>query len=232
MIAAWLASGIVGSIVNVGAKFAGDVANSIVNGKWTGSSWQSYVGAAAGGFVQGTVLVVAGPAAAGAAGAATETLLTNGLNMATGVEGYRKEDGYGLGNLLSDTAVSTANGAISGFTFGAAAKYLKIPKITSGQGNFAAVWKQVTTKAQKGLISNISTKTMMKGIVSYGVVGTADAVICNLIDRTKEEFNNSIEAIKNDFIQFIVDDYRLGRKLPCGFRNIFRTHPTATCSTT
>ena len=188
-IVAWLAGGIVGAVGNCAVKFAGDVVKSVKNGKWSGSSWQSYVGTAAGGFVQGSVFVVAGPTAAGAAGAATETLVTNGLNMATGVKGYRKEDGYTVGKLLGDTAISGAKGAAAGFVFGKAGecmtKYVKIPGITTGRGSFAAVWKQVMTKANRDIIANVSMKTVMKGIVAYGFCRGVDKMIGKGIEEIK-----------------------------------------------
>ena len=37
----------------------------------------------------------------------------------------------------------------------------EIPGITSGKGNYSAVWKQVMTKAQRGIIENVTMKTMM-----------------------------------------------------------------------
>ena len=75
-VVAWLAGGIVGAVANVAVKAAGDVVTSIANGKPTVSSWQSYVGTAAGGFTTGTVFVASGgnTMAAGAAGAAVEKI--------------------------------------------------------------------------------------------------------------------------------------------------------------
>lgn len=177
MILAWLAGGVVGAVVNVGVKFVGDVAKSVAAGEWQGSSWKEYTGAAVGGFVEGSVTMVAGPAAGGAAGAATETLVTNGLKMATKEEGYRKEDGYGFGNLIADTAISGGIGAATGVLGDAIGKgvgkvtknlKIKIPGINKGKGSYMAVWKQLQTKAQKGLIKNMTGKSMMKGLVSEG----------------------------------------------------------------
>lgn len=205
-IAAWLAGGIVGAVINVGTKFAGDVVHSVRAGKWEGSSWQTYVGAAAGGFVQGTVLVASGgnAALAGAAGAATETALTGGLNMLTGVEGYRKEDGYTIGKLLLDTGVSTAEGAAAGAIFNWSAKYVKIPGITAGKGSFVSVFKQVMTKAERDIIFNITGKTLFKGIVAFGLVKTVDSIVNKAIeagkDITKETIKSTINKIINDIM--------------------------------
>ena len=195
MIAAWLAGGIVGAVVNVGTKFAGDVVRSVKKGKWSGSSWQEYAGTAVGGFVQGSVFTVAGPTAAGAAGAAAESLVTGGLSMATGRKGYRKEDGYTVGKLLGETALSTAKGAVDGFVWGSAAKFLKIPKITAGKGSMMSVWKQVMTKAERGIIANVTGKTLLKGLLAYGVVRTADKIISKGIDEIKEGIKERIRDL-------------------------------------
>ena len=233
MILAWLAGGIVGAAVNVGVKFAGDVVNSVKNGKWTGSSWESYVGTAAGGFVQGSVFVVAGPTAAGAAGAATETLVTGGLSMITGREGYRKEDGYNIGKLALDTAVSGAKGAAAGFTWGAAAKYVKIPGITSGRGSMAAVWKQVMTKAQRGIIANVTGKTLAKGLLSFGVVKTVDTIISKGISTVKEEAKKFAQNKAVDFIKgiFNKDTGNVSSIAPASLCGVIGVAKAATCAT-
>ena len=194
MIFAWLAGGIVGAVASGVTRLAGDVVNSVKNGKWTPSSWQDYVGDLTGGFVEGSTFVVAGPAAAGAAGAATRTVVSNGLKMATGVEGYRKEDGYSFGNLAWDTAKSAAGGAVEGFAFGQASKFIKIPTINKGRGSFEAVWKACMTKAQRGIIANVSLKTMVKALAVYGIVKPADKFIRGLYDYEKETLTDWIKG--------------------------------------
>ena len=233
MILAWLAGGIVGAVVNVGMKFAGDVINSVKNGKWTGSSWESYVGAAAGGFVQGSVFVVAGPTAAGAAGAATETLVTGGLSMITGREGYRKEDGYSIGKLALDTAVSGAEGAAAGFTWGTVANYVKVPGITSGRGSMSAVWKQVMTKAQRDIIENVTLKTLGKGLLSYGIVKTIDTIICKGISEAKEEAKKFVQNKTVDYIKgiFNKDTAGISDAVPASLCGVLGGAKAATCAT-
>lgn len=229
MIVAWLAGGIVGAVVNVGMKFAGDVVNSVASGKWTGSSWESYVGAAAGGFVEGSVFVVAGPTAAGAAGAATETLVTNGLSMIAGEKGYRKEDGYTVGKLLGDTAISGAKGAAAGFAWGAAAKYLKIPGITSGRGNMSAVWKQVMTKAQRGIIQNVTMKTLGKGLLSFGLVKTMDAIIDKGISKAKDEAKKFFTEKGKELIEKLTQGGKTA--LPASMSALVSSRNSARCAT-
>lgn len=178
-IAAWLAGGVVGAVVNVVTKVAGDVVDSMASGEVKISSWQSYVGAATGGFVSGSTFVVSGgnAALAGAAGSAAENFVTGGLNMITGETGYRKEDGYTWKNLLYSTASGAVEGAASGWVLGNAAKYIKIPGINKGRGSFQAIWKQVMTKAAKGQIANVTWRTLGKGMIAYGGVKLFDEIL-------------------------------------------------------
>lgn len=206
MIAAWLAGGIVGAVTNVVSKVAGDVVNSVKSvseGKGLQfSSWQSYVGAATGGFVSGTVFVASGgnAAVASAAGGAVETLVTGGLSMATGAKGYRKEDGYSFGKLMGETAFSAATGFTTGWAFGKATKYIKIPGITKGRGSCEAVWKQVMTKVSRGQIANVTLKTLGKGILAYGPVRMADQILVKGIDKLKDMTQGKLVDFARDMI--------------------------------
>lgn len=202
----WLAGGIVGAVVNVATKAAGDVVTSIKNRKLTVSSWQSYVGTAAGGFTSGTVLMTTGNmAVAGAAGSAVESFTTGGLSMLTQAEGYRQEDGYSWKNLVADTAKSSFEGAVTGFVFGDA-KYLKIQGITAGRGSYQAVWKQVVTKYNRGLIKNISLKTMGKGIVAYGEVRFFDQIINKGISEIEDYAKEKGEKCLRNIFDWITDN--------------------------
>ena len=194
-VAAWLAGGIVGAIANVATKAAGDVVTSVVTGKPAVSSWQSFVssyaGAAAGGFTTGSVFVASGgnTMAAGAAGAAVETFVGDGLSMVTGAKGYRKEDGYTLANLTYNTAKSAAAGGTAGAIFSSASKYIRIPKITAGKGSMASVWKQVMTKASRSQIADITWKTIGKGVIAFGGVKFFDQII----SKGKKKVTDSIK---------------------------------------
>ena len=209
MIAAWLGAGIVGAVANVATKAAGDVVNSVKNRKITVSSWQSYVGTASGGFVQGTVFVASGGnmAAAGAAGSATESLVTGGLSMATHAKGYTKEDGYSVSKLLMDTATSAGTGAVAGFAFQSASKYIKIPGINKGRGSFEAVWKQVMTKAANGTIQNITAQTLMKGLTAYGLEHFADQIIKKGVDAVKDYGKDLGKKVAQNVIDKITEKY-------------------------
>lgn len=205
-IAAWLAGGIVGAVGNIVTKAAGDVINSVKSGKIQVSSWQSYVGTAAGGFTSGTVFIATGGnmAVAGAAGSAVETFVSDGLNMVTGVEGYRKEDGYSWKNLVGNIVVDAAKGGVAGYAIGQAGKYIKIPKINKGRGSFEAVWKQVMTKASKGTIHKIALKTLGKGLVAYGGVRFFDQILQQGIKGIKDAaLDKGKEFVKNMWDKYV-----------------------------
>lgn len=214
-IAAWLASGIVGAVANVAVKAAGDVINSVKNGKVTVSSWQSYVGTAAGGFVSGTAFVASGgnAAVAQAAGSAVETFATNGLNMVSGTDGYTKADGYTWKSLLGDTMKDSADGFIAGATTGIlfsnaskVTKYFKIPGITKGTNSMSAVFVTQMKKAAHGYIKTVSGKTLMKGLISMGAMKFFDELVIKgkkaledgIKGKSKDIFNDLLDTIKRN----------------------------------
>lgn len=224
LIAAWLAGGIVGAVVRTGTKFAGDVVKTVTTGKPSFSSWQSYAGAAAGGFTEGSVFVgatiaaggnvKAGMSAAGAAGNAVDTLVTNGLSMATHAKGF---ENYSMKDLCRNTIVSTAEGAVEGFAFGAAAKHIKINGITKGRNSFQAVFKSGITKGIRYGF-NMSWKTVAKGAFAYGVIGTIDKIYGGLKDKIKDK----LKETGKDFVK------NLFQRVVSGGRNI----STAACAAT
>lgn len=210
-VVAWLAIGGVSALANVAIKAAGDVAKSVVAGEWKGSSWQSYVGTATGGFVQGATFAATGNIyAASAAGSAVESLTTNGLNMATGVQGYRKEDGYSWKNMAWDatksTAVSLVTTKASSTITKSVGKYIKIPGINKGKGSYQSVWKQLVTKTSNGTIGNISWNSIYKGAMVYGGLNFIDSAISKTFGAVKDKLKDEllpdnikkiVEAIEN-----------------------------------
>ena len=115
------------------------------------SSWQDYIAAGAGGAAAGEALLYTGPVGAGIAGGATANLVKQGLYWASG-----EQEGFDFGSLAFDTTVGGATGLIPG---------LKIPGITQGRGSYNAIFKQMTTKFQKGTISDVTSKTAAKMFV-------------------------------------------------------------------
>ena len=222
LIAAWLAGGIVGAIVRTGTKFAGDVVKTVTTGKPSFSSWQSYAGAAAGGFTEGSVFVgatiaaggnvKAGMAAAGAAGNAVDTLVTNGLSMATHAKGY---ENYSVKDLCRDTFFSSAEGAIEGFAFGNAAKHIKIKGITKGRNSFQAIFKSGITKGIRYGF-NMSWKTVAKGAFAYGIIGTVDKIYGGLKDKIKEKIKDTGKGFVKDLFKRLVNGGRGVSTAACG----------------
>lgn len=202
--AAWIAGGFVGAVAKAAGKVAGDVVKTVKTGKLH-VSWDSYIGALTSGFVSGALYATPGGAKyANTVGEAVDTLVTNGIKMARGAKGYRKEDGYSFGKLLGDTAISAGKGMATDYAFGKVAKYVKIPKITKGRGSFESVWKQAMTKAARGQIANISLKTIGKGIIAYGPVRMADQIITQGIKEVK----NTVKENLTSFGKYMVDNFK------------------------
>jgi RHS repeat-associated protein len=122
-------------------------------------------GAAVGGAIFGEGIVnmpetLGGSVVAAAAlKGATQGFVSNALQ-----QGVDNLTGDQKGFSLKSSAISTGLGAATG---GLAPKMpeLKVPGITSGQGNMRAVAKGVATKIEKGLASSMSLKTAVKGAV-------------------------------------------------------------------
>lgn len=162
---ALLVGAVVGALVSVAGTFIGDVANNILdNGfnfaAWEFSSWQTYVGAAIGGFIGGA-LGVALPGSfvlvAGITGAAS-TLATNLLEIASGVANYSV--GEILANIVIDGLVSAV--------FGKLTKGFVVKGINAGRNSFQQVFKSGVTKAWR-YGYKMSLKTAGKGFIYLGL---------------------------------------------------------------
>ena len=203
-VAIWIAGGIVGGFSNICGKFAGDVVKSIKKGKVTFSPLEEYFGAAAGGFVEGAVYVTAirtpglathSATLAGGAGASTEAFVSNGLKMLSGRKGYRKEDGYTAGKLFKDTVISGAEGAGTGFVFGKVGEYLKLKGITKGTGCWDADFRRHIHTVR---IRDMKKKTIFHGIVTQGIIKSAEHVIGETIKWGKEQITDfTKKTVKN-----------------------------------
>ena len=192
-----IATGIVGAVINEGSLLIGDAVTSYKNGKLTLSPWEKHVGKVAGGFVQGALIAtpqgaIAGGAVAGAAGGATETFVTNGLSKLFGEKGYTKKSGYTMWNLFGDTLNSGVEGAIDGFVLGKVGKYIKIPTVTKGRGNWNAVFRMLVTKSQEGIVHNMALKTFAKGLVTYGIIGMTEKFIDKGTEAVREKNSQQI----------------------------------------
>ena len=132
-----------GALIGLGAQGFAD----IVTGEFSGT--QAYVTSALGGAIAGETLLYTGnPVLAGAAGAFTTNLSNQAIDNIQG-----EKSGINRTSLAVDTAIGAATGLIKGD---------KIPGITSGRGNWAGLFKQMTTKLSNNLVSSVKPSTAAK----------------------------------------------------------------------
>lgn len=171
-----LAAGIVGAVAKVTKK----VISNAIQGKET--TWQDVLGSAVGGFVGGVVKTVPGlgSTTAGALSNAVETLVTGVANNLSGSENQTS-----WGELLWSTTKSGITGAFEGYAFGKLPDWIKIPGVTSGKGHMGAVWQQIVTKAGKGIIRNVTGKTLFKGLTYQTLAATYSGIKSGIKSRLK-----------------------------------------------
>jgi hypothetical protein len=140
-----IAFALAGAVVGV----AGRAFNDWISGEHSGL--EDYAAAAVGGAAGGWALLYMGPGTAGAAGAFTTNLVSQGLKNATG-----KQKGVDALSLATDTAVGAATGLVSG---------AKIQSITAGRNSHIALFNRMVTMAKNGTAKGISVKTAAKMVV-------------------------------------------------------------------
>lgn len=171
---------VVGGLVGVGVE--------VVRSEWSGERLTT--GDVAGAFVGGALLgegVVNAPETlggsvvlAGVARGAAVGLVSNSVQQTTDIaSGVQKQ--YSV----KSAVISTAVGGLTG-GFGAKVGTLKVPGITSGRNNMAAVAKGVRTRIASGNASRMSLKTMIKGAVG-GQVGDAGKTLLDATGKTVEQ---------------------------------------------
>ncbi|MCB2263769.1 MAG: DUF6531 domain-containing protein [Candidatus Thiosymbion ectosymbiont of Robbea hypermnestra] len=138
-----------GALVGLAGQGIGD----LISGKVSG--WEDYLGAALGGAAGGESLLYLGPIAAGAIGAGVTNLTKQTTKYLSG-----KQCKFSGSSFVFDTAVGAATGFIPG---------VRIPGITSGRNSANALFKQISTKARKGIISRIRPVTAGKMFVGRAV---------------------------------------------------------------
>jgi RHS repeat-associated protein len=154
-----------GGLIGLGSQAVSDLI------AWDVSDWEDYAGSFVGGAITGEAtlytpllgpLAPVGVAGASALGSGAGNLTTQWLKNISG-----KQCGYDWGELGFDTALGFGTGLIPG------------PKVP-----YSAVSQQITTKLQRGIISDLSTDTAVKMFVAGAVEdlpGTAvDATIGGL----------------------------------------------------
>uniref|UniRef100_I5AXE2 Rhs family protein n=1 Tax=Eubacterium cellulosolvens (strain ATCC 43171 / JCM 9499 / 6) TaxID=633697 RepID=I5AXE2_EUBC6 len=187
----------VGAVKNVAVMAGSDMVKAIC-GQPVNHTWMDYAGTALGGATSGALIAtgVVDPKIANAAGEAVSTLSTNGMKMAAGVEGYRKEDGYNAGKLAMDTLKSGGKGYLSSFAFDSIAKNVKIPGITSGRHSALSDFKrQMTRSINHG--TKLGVKTLRNGLLGVGVGSFAASAKETFADIIKEEPKKAVCRMLN-----------------------------------
>ena len=103
-------------------------------------------------------------------------------------------------------------GGVTGFAFGKAGDHIKIPGINKGKGSYVSVWKQVMTKSQKGLIKNIAPKTMLKGLVAYGIVKPIDMIVAGVIEEAKDRSEKYITEKGREALKWLEETVKKHRE--------------------
>lgn len=155
-----------GAIVGVGGQFIGD----LVSGKW--SSWEDYTGAAVGGAVTGALVAnFVPPSIAGGLGAAAGNLTKQTLNH------FAKGCDFDAGDLLADTAIGAATGAI----------VPDVQGLNSGRGSIDSVFNGLNTKLTNGTIGRISPNVIGQAVGSQVAVGSVGGELGGIASTFKPD---------------------------------------------
>jgi RHS repeat-associated protein len=173
----WCVGAGLGTLVGLAGQGISDLASGHV------SSWQTYAGAAAGGAVGGALLFTTGnPWAASAAASATQNLVTQGLNIATG-----QQQSFSVTSFAAQTAVGTVAGGLLGTAADAGA----FPGLSN---SYTSVSNQMLTKLENGTISDMLDTTAVKTFVGQAdqwAPLTAAAPITDYLTNNLTDASNS-----------------------------------------
>lgn len=174
-----LAGVLVGGLVGVGVEAIKDVAVG------HSMSWGDTAGAFTGGALMGEGIVnmpetggaslIIASSARGAAVGLVSNSVQQGTDMATGAQ-----KNYNVKSM----AVSVGVGAVSGGLLSKVGT-VRVAGITSGRGNMAAVAQAVKTRIANGNASNMSARTVAKGIAGSQVGDAGKTVVGGTIDGAK-----------------------------------------------
>ena len=144
----------VGAGIGVVGTFFGDVVNAALTGKWSWSSWETYLGNAIGGAIGGAISLIpwAGAFLGSVTGGTLGTVIEMSLEKATGRHDWAWSE---IG--LQFTVSLGINLVAAGFT-----SYLRIPGITKGSHSWQQVFKSGFTKTWRYGF-RMSLKTLAKG---------------------------------------------------------------------
>ena len=167
----------VGGVAGLGGQFIGDVLSS-TPGSLELSSWQEYVGSFVGGAFGGVSAYVSkNPAQAGAISGFISNSVTDMLNLWT--------DPSADINAGSSFFKSLGKGGVGWVLGKGSDMFIKIPGITSGSGNYAAVFKAGISKLISGSAETMSGRVIMKGIMS-NIIGDIPSILFDAFTDTNE----------------------------------------------
>lgn len=172
--------GVVGQVVSDGVSM---VTKGVVYGEWEVefSEWQEYAGSAVAGAATGECVLYAAPTtgpgafACGAAGSAVGNLTKQGLS----------DKDFSYSDLAFDTALGGGSSLIPA---------PKIKGITTSKGSFSAINKQMNTKFQRGLISNVSVSTAGKMFTSQVIEETYGTLASSTVSGVQEGLCKNSES--------------------------------------
>jgi len=164
-----IAAGI-GALIGVASTFIGDVVENIATGGKSGfSSWETYVGSAVEGAVEGALDSVGAVGWSSVVGSAVSNATKQGLELAAGDD----EDGLiDVGELTQSAVIGAAFSKVD----------IKIKGVNSGSHSWKQVFKSgVTNMVKRGY--NMSAKTIAKGFGAYTIPRLASNVAQDLKGR-------------------------------------------------
>lgn len=163
-----LIAGAVGAVVGVVGQYASDVYDNIVTDGFSvdsfkpSSSWETYAGAAIGGFVGGVAFLYLGPAGTGAVTGFVTTFTAQGLESMTGT------NQRSFGEIMFNSSVDGIAGAAMGKLCS------NIPGINKGRNSYSAQFKSGLTKfangSARGMANGLSKKVLTRGF-TQGIIG-------------------------------------------------------------
>lgn len=205
-----LAIGIVSAVGNVVNK----VVSSVISGE--AITWQGLVGTAVGGFAGGVMKSFGiSPTVAGAISNALETGVTG---LANKISGATPDTSWG--DLATNMMKSAATGAITGWAFANPPSWFKVPGLTSGKGSYGAVFKQIVTKAGKGMIQNITWSTFAKCLIYQITVNTVTGVASGVKNLLKNGIGKQTNPEKENQTNFEINFARKHNPIAkrCGYQ--------------
>ena len=172
----------VGAVTAIAGQVVSDVVTSILSGELYYSNWQTYAGVALGGAVGGAILAGTGNTMlADVASSAISTAATMGFENWTG------EANHTVVDIVADSAEAVAFDYVFGEAFGST----KVKNVTTGRGNYDAVYNAGLTRMRNGTASVMSGSVAAKGIWA-GVVG-------DTYSNVYSGFENHWNCVKHHF---------------------------------